>query len=218
MSDSVQPETDDFALMAQVRAGREDAFRQLMERHRRPVLNFFARMGASTAGEDLAQETFIRLWNYRSKYKPTAKFTTFLYTLARHVWLDFVRRQVRFRLFSDRYRAEMPASSDGGMGRMRKQLDIQAALEGLSPKLREVLVRVSLQHLERILEDGFFAAVLRCFEEPVGEFDQLLVLAVHQGCSYDEIAAILSIPVGTVKSRVFNALSTLQEMYNEIHL
>ena len=183
MSDSVQSETDDFALMAQVSAGREDAFRQLMERHRRPVLNFFARMGASTHGEDLAQETFIRLWNYRSKYKPTAKFTTFLYTLARHVWLDFVRRQVRFRLFSDRYRAEMPASSDGGMGRMRKQLDIQAALERLSPKLREVLV-----------------------------------LAVHQGCSYDEIAAILSIPVGTVKSRVFNALSTLQEMYNEIHL
>lgn len=183
MSDSVQPETDDYALMAQVREGREDAFRHLMDRHRRPVLNFFARMGASTHGEDLAQETFIRLWKYRSKYKPSAKFTTFLYTLARHVWLDFVRRQVRFRLFSDRYRAEMPASTDGGMGRLRKQLDIQAALERLSPKLREVLV-----------------------------------LAVHQGCSYDEIAAILSIPVGTVKSRVFNALSTLQEMYNEIHL
>ena len=44
---------------------------------------------------------------------------------------------------------------------------------------------------------------------------EVLVLAVHQGCSYDEIAAILSIPVGTVKSRVFNALSALQEMYDE---
>ena len=180
MPDSVQPETDDFALMALVRQGREEAFRRLMERHRRPLLNFFARMGASHHGEDLAQETFVRLWNYRNKYKPAAKFTTFLYVLARHAWLDFVRRQIRFKLFSDRYREEMPVSSDGGIGKMRKRIDIQAALDRLSPKLRDVLV-----------------------------------LAVHQGLSYDEIAAILSIPVGTVKSRVFNALSTLQEMHDE---
>ena len=182
MSDSVQPETDDFALMAQVRDDCEDAFRRLVERHQRPLLNFFARMGASTHGEDLAQETFVRLWNYRHKYKPAAKFTTFLYTLARHAWLDFVRRQIRFRLFSDRYQKEIPAFTDGGLGKLRRQLDIQAALERLTPKLREVLV-----------------------------------LAVHQGLSYEEIAAILSIPVGTVKSRVSNALSTLQEMFHDPH-
>ena len=182
MSDSVQPETDDFALMAQVCADREDAFRVLVERHRRPVLNFFARMGASHHGEDLAQETFVRLWNYRKKYKPSAKFTTFLYTLARHAWLDFVRRQIRFKLFADRYREEIPASTDGGLGQLRRKLDVQAALEMLSPKLREVLV-----------------------------------LAVHQGLAYDEIADILRIPVGTVKSRVFNALSTLEELFHEDH-
>ena len=180
MPDSVQPETDDFALMAQVRAGREDAFRILVERHRRPLLNFFARMGASHHGEDLAQETFVRLWNYRHKYKPAAKFTTFLYTLARHAWLDGVRRQIRFKLFSDRYREEMPAHTDGGLGQLRRELDVQAALDRLSPKLRDVLV-----------------------------------LAVHQGLAYDEIAAILRIPVGTVKSRVFNALAALKETFRE---
>ena len=180
MPDSVQPETDDFALMARVRAGRADAFRILVERHRRPLLNFFARLGASNHGEDLAQETFVRLWNYRKKYKPAAKFTTFLYTLARHAWLDFVRRQMRFKLFSDRYREEMPATTDGGIGRLRKDLDVQAALETLSPKLREVLV-----------------------------------LAVHQGLAYEDIAAVLRIPVGTVKSRVFNALSVLKETFHE---
>ena len=180
MSPDVQPETDDFALMALVRAGREDAFRLLVERHQRPLLNFFTRLGASSHGEDLAQETFVRLWNYRKKYKPAAKFTTFLYTLARHAWLDYVRRQSRFQLFTRRYRDEMPVATDGGLGRLRKNLDIQAALERLSPKLREVLV-----------------------------------LAVHQGLNYDEIAAVLHIPVGTVKSRVFNALATLQEMYHK---
>ena len=180
MSDSIQPEPDDIALMVQVKDENENAFGSLVSRHQRPLLNYFARMGASTGSEDLAQETFIRLWNYRKKYKPSAKFTTFLYTLARHVWLDSVRRQVRFRLFSDRYREETPSSSDGGMGAMRKNIDIQVAIEQLTPKLREVLV-----------------------------------LAVHQGLSYDEISAILSIPTGTVKSRVFNALATLQEMYDE---
>ena len=180
MSDLIHPEPDDLALMIQVKNESEAAFCTLVHRHQRPLLNYFARMGASMAGEDLAQETFIRLWNYRKKYKPSAKFTTFLYTLARHVWLDSFRRQVRFRLFSDRYREEVPASTDGGIGAVRKQIDIQAALSHLSPKLREVLV-----------------------------------LAVHQGLSYEEISAILSIPMGTVKSRVFNALATLQEMYDE---
>lgn len=180
MSDLIHPEPDDLALMVQVKNESEAAFCTLVHRHQRPLLNYFARMGASMAGEDLAQETFIRLWNYRKQYKPSAKFTTFLYTLARHVWLDSFRRQVRFRLFSDRYREEVPASTDGGIGAVRKQIDIQAALSHLSPKLREVLV-----------------------------------LAVHQGLSYEEISAILSIPMGTVKSRVFNALATLQEMYDE---
>jgi RNA polymerase sigma-70 factor (ECF subfamily) len=137
-------------------------------------------MGASTHGEDLAQETFLRLWNYRTKYKPAAKFTTFLYTLARHAWLDHIRRQNRFRLFAERYREEIPASTDGGLGRLRRTLDIQDALNRLTPKLRETLV-----------------------------------LAVHQGLTYDEIASVLRIPVGTVKSRVFNALATLQELYHE---
>lgn len=179
MPDPVQPETDDFSLMARVREEDEDAFRILVDRHRRPLLNFFARMGASSHGEDLAQESFIRLWNYRKKYKPSAKFTTFLYTLARHAWLDFVRRSIRFKLFSDRYREETPSSTDGGLGRLRKDLDVQAALDKLSPKLRETLV-----------------------------------LAVHQGLAYDEIAAVLRIPVGTVKSRVSNALAALKEMFD----
>jgi RNA polymerase sigma-70 factor, ECF subfamily len=180
MSDPVQPETDDFILMARLREDDERAFRLLMDRHQRPIMNFFMRMGASTCSEDLAQETFIRLWKYRFKYKPVAKFTTFIYTLARHVWLDYLRRKIRFQEFSERYQEEMPGTSDGGMEKLRRRLDIQAALDGLSPKLREVLI-----------------------------------LAVYQGLSYQEIADVLSIPLGTVKSRVFNALTRVKEKFNE---
>ncbi len=169
---------DDYALMERVRAGDERAFAALVERHQRPLLNFFARMGASNHDDDLAQETFVRLWKYRMKYKPTAKFTTFLYTLARHAWLDHVRRAGRFADFFARYAEEAPGSTDGGLRALRKRMDIQTALEALPPRQREVLV-----------------------------------LAVHQGQTYEEISQALSIPVGTVKSRVFNALNSLQERF-----
>ncbi len=180
MTGSVQPEPDDLALMARVREGHEEDFRILVERHQRPLLNFFFRLGASNHAEDLVQETFIRLWKYRFKFKPRAKFTTFLYTLARHAWLDGWRRQNRFRLFLDRYREAAPTTTDGGLGAMVKTLDIQAALEQLTPKLRETLV-----------------------------------LAVHQGLSYEEISEVLKVPVGTVKSRIFNALNIIKENYHE---
>ena len=173
-------EPDDVALMARIRHEDPDAFQRLVERHQRALLNFFARMGASNHSEDLAQETFVRLWNCRKKYKPKAKFTTFLYTLARHAWLDHLRKHTRFQLFAQRYREEMPTSTSGGLDRVRRELDIQDALNQLTPKLREVLV-----------------------------------LAVLQGLNYREIARVLHVPVGTVKSRVFNALATLRRIYHE---
>lgn len=171
---------DDFTLMSQVREGDEKAFRALMGKYQRPLLNYFARMGASTVDDDLTQETFVKLWKYRMKYQPAAKFTTFLYTLARHAWLDHVRKQSRFAMFYSRYREEVPVHTDGGMKALRKGLDVQAALEALPLKQREVLV-----------------------------------LAVHQGQTYEEISQVLSIPVGTVKSRVFHALQTLQAKFHE---
>jgi len=174
------PEPDDFDLMSRVQKDDEEAFRALVLRHQTPLVNFFARQGASTREDDLAQETFVRLWKYRAQYKPTAKFTTFLYTIARHVALDDWRRQSRFSAFRSRYARETPSETDGGLPRLRKDLDIQEALALLSPAHRETLV-----------------------------------LAVCQGLPYEEVAAILRIPVGTVKSRIFNALATLEKHYRE---
>lgn len=145
MSESDQIPPDDHALMRRIRGDDEHAFRHLVERHQRPLLNFFARMGVRNHGEDLAQKTFLRLWNYRVKYKPSAKFTTFLYTLARHVWIDHVRQEGRFQLFTERYQQEIPNQTDGGIRRLRARLDVQEALATLTPKLREVLVLMVYQ-------------------------------------------------------------------------
>ncbi len=171
---------DDIALMLRLSAGDEAAFAPLLARHQTPLVNFFVRMGASIHdAEDLTQESFMRLWNYRTRYRPAAKFTTFLYTLARHAWFDHLRKQNRFARFFERCLEDAPTSSDGGIPQALRAMDLQSALSLLPEKQREVLV-----------------------------------LAVCQGQSYADISQVLSIPVGTVKSRVFNALKTLQALQN----
>jgi RNA polymerase sigma-70 factor (ECF subfamily) len=147
-------------------------------RHKEKLLNFFAARGVSSyEGEDLVQETFLRLWNYRETYKPTAKLSTFLFILARQVWLDAVKRTARREKRERRWGEELdvvrPAVSCA-------RDDVRWAVSRLSPPLRDVVE-----------------------------------LAMLQDLPYAEVAEILGIPVGTVKSRMFNALRTLKEVLDE---
>ena len=88
---------EDAELMS--RAARDDmeAFATLVSRHEKGLVNFFARCGVQSDVEDLAQLTFLKLHRVRHRYRPTAKFTTFLYLLARQVMLDSVRAAGRLR-------------------------------------------------------------------------------------------------------------------------
>ncbi len=170
---------DDIQLMQRVQAGDQAAFSVLVHRHQQPLLNFFARLGAYTETEDLVQETLIRVFGYRQRYAPTAKFTTFLYTVARHVWIDRLRKIKRAEVWSEAYAAEAETAHDGDMARLHARLDVDRALEQLPGKLRDVVV-----------------------------------LAVFQGLGYEEVAEILDIPVGTVKSRMFLAMNNLRAFFD----
>ena len=178
--------------MALVKEDDTDAFRQIIQHHQTPLLNFFCRLGAYIdRAEDCVQETFIKLFNYRYKYRPTAKFTTFLYTLARHTWVDECRRRRRF--------PSNPLYQEGAGGVLHtpksplirgdfrsgnccvdNRLDIQMALGKLSDKLR-----------------------------------MTVVLSIYQGLTYEEIGRILKIPVGTVKSRMSLAFQQLREVLGD---
>lgn len=173
-------EPDDTELMCRAESGSAEAFGCLVRRHQDALVSFFIRMGAHSESEDLAQETFLRLHNVRGRYRPAAKFTTFLYTIARHVWIDSIRRFRRFRRFEERVKHEADRSHDGEIGAARARLDVQVALRALPEKLRSVVV-----------------------------------LSLYHGLRYAEIAAVLGIPVGTVKSRMFTALSRLKEMLDD---
>ncbi len=173
-------EISDFDLMARTRTGNLAAFETLIHRHQQPLLNFFLRMGVYIDAEDLVQETFLRLYRYRMKYEPKAKFTTFLYTLARHAWVDSLRKAKKQEDILERTAVESPASDDKAMKQAGARLDVETALESLSDKLRPVVV-----------------------------------LSLCQGLRYEEIAEILEIPVGTVKSRMSLALARLKEIFDD---
>src|ERR1051325_6254848 len=82
----------DAPLMLRVRDGDETSFALLLERHRAPVVNFLHRMVQNRAiSEELAQEVFLRVYRSRASYEPTAKFTTWLFRIATHVALNWLR-------------------------------------------------------------------------------------------------------------------------------
>ncbi len=128
----------DAALMLETAAGAEASFAKLVERHQKSLLNFFVRMGACSDGEDLVQETFVRLYRYREKYQSTARFSAFLYHLARNVWADHGRKSAR----SERLVAGLRdfAQEQAPDNRQEDHRDVGAALDKLSPKLREAVV------------------------------------------------------------------------------
>ncbi len=87
-------EDSDEALMSRLRAGERLAFTALLERHLKAVAGFSFRMLGDTAeAEDVAQETFLRLWRYRQKWRPEAKLRTWLFRVARNLCIDRFRRK-----------------------------------------------------------------------------------------------------------------------------
>ena len=169
----------DAELMALAAAGRDEAFRELVLRYQNILLNFFLRKGVSYSdGQDLAQRTFLRLWRYRGRYSPQAKFTTFLFLLAGQEAVDFFRAEGR------------RAGLEGGLAH---EADVAADVKKPPAPAEGEDVRRAVARLPEGLRD-------------------VVELGVFQDLPYAEVGKILKIPVGTVKSRMFNALRKLKEL------
>src|SRR5271165_5918961 len=82
----------DAQLMLRVRDGDEDSFRVLLDKHRNPLVHFLYRMVQEQAvSEELAQEVFLRIYKSRLSYEPTARFTTWMFRIATHLALNWLR-------------------------------------------------------------------------------------------------------------------------------
>jgi len=183
----------DAELMLQFKKRRDkNAMTELVRRHQKALVNFFYRlMWDQHAAEDLTQEVFIRLVTAAKDYTPRAKFTTFLYQVARNLWIDKLRKgEVGSRPIS----LDAPIDPDENTG------------------LSELIAGQSPDAVQRVINHELMARVKKIISSLPEEQQMVLNLTYYQGMSYAETAEVLDIPVGTVKSRLHTAIMKLKEM------
>ena len=174
----------DRELMLRVRGGDLAAFEELYALYSRPLMNFFFRLTWDrTFSEDLMQETFLRLWRARERYRPTGKFTTYLFQIGKNHWLN--ERDKKMRRIQ-------PVSLSAGADESGNGL-----AESVASGVRGPMVET----LNQELGDRIAAAVDALSEK----LRLVFVMGQLEGMRYKDIAEILGIPVGTVKSRMANA-------------
>jgi RNA polymerase sigma-70 factor (ECF subfamily) len=164
----------DAELMLRVRDGDQASFGLLLERHRGPVIHFMYRMVQNQAvAEELAQEVFLRVYRSRGTYEPTAKFTTWLFRIATHLALNWIRdgRNEKLQESLDQETADGASRQVADRGRTVEQelvyqvklREVRQAIEGLPAKQRAAV----MMHKYEELEYSQIANVLSCSESAV---------------------------------------------------
>jgi len=171
--------------------GREEAFTQLVERYKVPLLNFFYRLTWDRqASEDCCQEVFCRVFRHRKRYRPTASFATYLYRIGRNLWID------RYR---SRKNAPNSVSLDAEVGESGRALGGLVAADGPDPS-----------HNPEVKDE--FGRVRRALAGLAPDLKDTLILVKYQGLKYAEAAEALGVPIGTVRSRIHSALEQLRSV------
>jgi len=183
---------DDAALLLALKNGEFAAFSELVDRHQRSLINFFYHLcWDRQAAEDCAQEVFLRVYSHLDRYEPQAKFTTFLFRIARNLWID------RLRTVAVHGKpASLDSRTEGGDGR----------------SLGERVPSASLSPVEILAKEEQQAALERAIDQLPEEQKSVVILSEIQGLRYQDIGEILDIPVGTVKSRMHTAMERLKEL------
>lgn len=195
----IQPEADDFTLINRAKAGEREAFGLLAQRYGKAVLNLINKMiWDRTVAEDLWQETFVHALENITTYEPYQSgagagqsFASWLYRIAANLTLDELRRRGRWRLFSwDLFKPRYAQESDS------EAVYDPPANEPDAPALLE-----SREDVQR---------VRRALDTLPPHWRMILVLREYQDLPYEEIAKILRVPLGTVRSRLARAREQLR--------
>ena len=194
-------EWSDEALMLAQGEGNEPAFEELLHRHQRGILNYTFRMVRNRQiAEELTQEVFIGLVRNGQRYQPTAKFTTYLYTIASNiVSKEWARQKRRPNMFS--------LSRWWGGKNHDEEYD---PLEHVGDERSSVMAAFERGEISE--------AVNTALQQLPAHQREAFVFLRFQELSYNEISKITEVPVGTIKSRVVRAeraLRPLLEKYRE---
>jgi len=182
-------ELTDADVMLRVKAGDDSAFDYLVQKYRRPIINFMYRMAHNTAAaEDLAQEVFLRVYRSRSSYEPSAKFTTWLYRIATNLGVNYAR-DTRHERPENTVNLDEPDTETG------QTLD----LADKTPNVEEEILR-----RERL-------AAIKQKVEALPERQRMAVLMhKYQQMDYRQIAEVLKLSESATKSLLFRAYETLR--------
>ncbi len=184
-----QPDPD-AVLMLRVKRGDRAAFAELVEKYKQPVLNFIYRtLRDETEAEDLAQNVFLQVYKSRSRYRRTAKFSTWLFTIARNLCLNELRRRSRHPAESiEETHAENEDQPQRQYEDKSQMAPPEKLLHGeLAQKIEEALAE---------LPENQRSAILLCRQDEL---------------SYEEIAEVLDCSLSATKSLIHRGRETLKE-------
>ena len=187
---SVNPQTAlaDSELVTTAVAGREEGFEELVRRYQRPISAYVYRMvGDYDAALDLTQEVFIKVYGSLSRYKPEYKFSTWIYKIAHNSAVDHLRRH------STREQS-LTKDFEGD----QREISIESHRPSPEQESEREERRAEIEAVGRQLPSAY---------------RELIVLRHSHDMSYDEIAEVTGLPLGTVKNRLFRARDVMRQEF-----
>jgi RNA polymerase sigma-70 factor (ECF subfamily) len=181
----------DQEIVALARGGEEAAYRELVRRYERPLFSLLYRMVRDRElAEDLAQETFVKALNAIESYRPEYKFSSWIFKIANNAAIDHLRRR------------ELDTLSLEGSPHAETPEAIEATALQIGDRQESPLDEVEARELGGEIEAAI--AKLR------PEYRSCILLRHVEGRAYEEIAEILGLPLGTVKTYIHRARNELR--------
>ena len=183
-------EQDDLVLVAASKNGDQEAFAQLVQRYQRLIFNLVYRMLQQyEETTEITQETFLAAWQGLPSFRGDARFSTWLYRIAYNCSLKQLELRKRDRALQIALEAEKTLEKTNDEQRENAELDARD---------RQILVQEHLSHLPT-------------------KYRIVLILRHLQDMTYEEMAEILTMPIGTIKTHLFRARNLLKERLQSLH-
>jgi len=187
----------DADVVALAQRGREAAFRELVRRYERPVFSLIFRMVRnSETAEDLAQDSFIKVLNHIDKYRPEFKLSSWLFKIANNVAIDHLRRR------------QIETVSVSGSPHASSLTEVEATSFEIPSG--------DVSPLDEIEARELGSAIEKAIGQLRPEYRSCIVLRHVEGRSYEEIAATLDLPLGTVKTYIHRARIELRDLLEHL--
>lgn len=181
----------DEELILQFQQGNENAYIELVNRYKNKLINFtFNYLGDRDLAEDIVQETMLKLYEKRHYYKAIAKFSTWIYTIARNQANTELRKRKRRNI-----------SFLSQMTKNGKDFDLDSKSPDLINELQNTYLAKRINKAIQLLPE---------------HFREVIVLRDIQGLSYEDIGLVMDAPLGTIKSRINRARIQLQAELHDL--